>query len=110
MTERECRAWIAAPVSPRGESRLLGVLLVLLDASSLEKMLTHPEGLGTSGAVVVVRRDGDKIYNLLTPGMPGLDAQLAPASAGATLGHEGFVETHDRNGVPVLAAYRPVGL
>ena len=77
----QCRAWLAAPVMPRGESRLLGVVLVLLDASSLEKMLTHPEGLGSSGGVVVVRREGDKIYNLLTPGMPGLDAQQAPASA-----------------------------
>jgi len=103
------RLWISGPLLSVEGTHPVGVVMILLDATPLEGMLIHPEGLGQSGALVVVRREGDKIFNLLDPDRPGLDIEQAPASASVTLGQEGFVETKDRNQVPVLAAYRPVG-
>jgi len=93
--------------------RLVGVVMMLVDAEPIMDLLGDRTGLGHTGEVRIGTRAGDKIRFLLQAesGTQTLDVlpANAPAMAAATSGESGFQETRDWKGTPVLAAYRPAG-
>jgi two-component system sensor histidine kinase/response regulator len=99
---------VAAPISDP-QRGLVGVVLVKVDVHPAVQVLADKTGLQHSGEVVVVTAAGGKLQYLFPPEISGLSADGAPALTAATSGQTGFVEMRDRRGVPVLAAYRPVG-
>ncbi|MBS0209592.1 MAG: response regulator [Planctomycetes bacterium] len=99
-------AWLAGPVRSRDE--LVGVLLVQINAEPLVDILRDRSHLQRSETVeLLARRDGS--------GQSVLNAQLhvnqmdQPASPAVGEGATGFQQVRNQFGVPLLAAYGPVG-
>ncbi len=106
------RALLAAPA--RGtNNRVVGVVMMRADAEPIMDLLADRAGLGETGVVLLGMRTDEKIQYLLVPdaGTQSFDVPLsqAPTMVAATEGRSGFQQTIDWRGVPVLAAYRPVG-
>jgi PAS domain S-box-containing protein len=106
-----CEVMLAAPTSRGGQ--VLGVMMVAMDATPIFEALADRTGLGKSGEVVIGVPVGDKLRYML-PSRSGeemVEVPLtnAPAMAEAVAGRRGFMQTHDRRGVQVLAAFEPVG-
>ena len=91
-----------------GSNRVVGVVFVLADQKPLRDLLQDRTGLGKTGAVMLGTRVGETIDYLLSP-MADVPLTQAPAMAAALSGQSGFDSVPDHRGVPVLAAYRPVG-
>ena len=112
--ERDGRliARLSAPARIR-EGELLGVVMAELDVDRLRAILAVEslgQELGTSGEVVLGRRDGESIRLLLSSRRSGrtvLDAQEAPNLAAAIDGMTGF-DLSDFEGVPVLMHFQPL--
>jgi sigma-B regulation protein RsbU (phosphoserine phosphatase) len=96
-----------------GPDRLVGVVMMLVDAEPVMRVLADRTGLGATGALMIGHRVGDKIRYLLM-GDSGtqtveVSAPESPAMAAATESQSGFEQTRDWRGHQVLAAYRPAG-
>jgi two-component system, NtrC family, sensor kinase len=110
--EGQYRMVAVAPARNR-EGQLLGVVMALLDARGVVAAVTDVAGLGRTGEVLLGTRAGDRLHYLV-PGrfareLVDVPAAAAPAMDAAIRGQKGFMRTHDRRGVEVLAAYGPVG-
>jgi two-component system NtrC family sensor kinase len=94
------------------DGRMLGVVVVVLDLSLIEQLLSDATGLGQTGEVLVGKRLGDKVHYLLPPRNNPQTTEIllasVPAMANALQGRKGFMHTTDYRGVEVLAAYQPV--
>lgn len=106
------RALLAAPA--RGaDNRVVGIVMMEVDADRIMELLADRTGLGQTGVVLLGTRAGENIRYLLVPdaGTQSFDVPVSrsPTMAAATEGQSGFQQTIDWRGVPVLAAYRPVG-
>jgi len=101
-------ATIATPAKTN-DGRLLGVVMVLLDAAKLIELLTDSYGLGETGEILVATRSGDEIRYLIAPrdGAFVVDATRVPIMAAAIAGESGF-ESTDYDGIDVLARYGPI--
>ena len=105
-------ARLSAPARIR-EGELLGVVMAELDVDRLRAILAGEslgQELGTSGEVVLGRRDEESIRLLLSSRRSGrtvLDAQEAPNLVAAIDGVTGF-DLGDFDGVPVLMHYQPL--
>lgn len=95
------------------DGTLLGVVMVLMDASPMVEFLSATNNLGASGEVLVGAPENDKVHFLLPPRhdrsvvVRSLDTE--PAMAAAVRGQIDFIHTTDYRGADVLAACRPVG-
>jgi PAS domain S-box-containing protein len=104
-------AELAAPVQHEG--RALGVLLITADMGPLVSVLGDTTGLGRTGEVALAVRAGDEARSLF-PGRRSDRQWSVPlagfsAVAAALDGREFLGEAIDADGVPVLAAARPMG-
>jgi PAS domain S-box-containing protein len=104
--------YLAGPVDPI-DGKELGVVMVLVEPQSLVRILSDSTGLGDTGEVLVGTRDGDKVRYVLRPPrhleVNGGDLERVSHMARAFTGETGFVTTADYRGVPVSAAFQPVG-
>ena len=96
--------------SARGE--VLGVVVATFDWTSLMRMITSPQRMGSTGEVMVASRRGDAV-NILVP-VGANETVPIPLEAGsvagrAVLGERGFVQAVDHRGREVLAAFCPAG-
>jgi signal transduction histidine kinase/DNA-binding response OmpR family regulator len=101
-------ALLSAPL--RTNNRLLGVVVVLLDVSDLQHILSDKTGLGETGEVLVARREGDQLHYLVP--LPGTSTwtvprEQAPTLDHAILGHQQS-EVSRHQGVEVLAHGLPI--
>ena len=101
-------AILSAPALSGSNGVVVGVVFVLADQKPLRKLLRDRTGLGQTGEVMLGARVGEKIDYLLSP-VADVSLTQAPAMAAALRGQSGFATVPDYSGVPVLAAYRPVG-
>ncbi|MCK4776306.1 MAG: HAMP domain-containing protein, partial [Candidatus Krumholzibacteria bacterium] len=101
-------ATIATPAKTN-DGRLLGVVMVLLDAAKLIELLTDSYGLGETGEILVATQSDDEIRYLIAPrdGAFVVDATRVPIMAAAIAGESGF-ESTSYHGVDVLARYSPI--
>jgi two-component system sensor histidine kinase/response regulator len=101
-------AYLATPAKTN-DGRLLGVVMVLLDAADLVDLLTDTYGLGETGEVLVATRSEDEIRYLIAPRDKAfvVDASRVPVMAAAIAGESGF-ESTEYDGVDVLARYGPI--
>ncbi len=100
---------VAAPVLTEN-GKATGVLIGELDVTSLMKAVFNPAGLGKTGDVLFGRCTADRLDCQLAPSeQRGQSARQSPdvALARACQGKTG-AEIIDNDGLPVLAAYRPV--
>ncbi len=92
------------------EGRLVGVFMVVVDASDLRDALSRPELPLESYRVVLGTREGDVIHAIgSTFESDRIPADAAPAMAAATSGKRGFMVSSDHHGNSVLSAHEPVG-
>lgn len=101
--------YLMAPM--KGESgELIGVLMVWLDVTPLERILTNRTGLQDTGALLVATRQDDQVRYLLTPegsNQRSVPLKDVPAMEKALDGESGSEVMH-YSGDEVLVSYRPV--
>lgn len=89
---------------------LIGVLMVWLDVTPLERILTNRTGLQDTGTLLVATREGDQVRYLLTPEdstQRSVQLKEVPAMEKALNGESGSEVMH-YSGDEVLVSYRPV--
>ena len=104
-------AYLTAPATARS-GKLLGVVMVSLDVTRLERIVATTVGLGRTGEVLIATRSGDSAAYLFPPrGVDQSSPRLSdvPAMARAISG----IRTDDvaetvYNGIDVLAHYQPI--
>jgi PAS domain S-box-containing protein len=101
-------AYLTTPVRTN-DDRLLGALMIQLDATDFIELLTDSYGLGETGEVLVATRSDGEIRHLIAPrkGAFVVDSSRVPVMAAAIAGRTGF-ESTDYDGIRVLAQYGPV--
>ncbi len=102
------QAWLAAPIRQR-DGQTTGVVVVELDADPLAQIISDANQLEETGRVILAMRHDNALNYLMNEGAFDVDATRAPATDRATHGEQGFMATNDYRGVPILAAYTPVG-
>lgn len=111
LVDQRYTAFLTAPARTN-EGRLLGVAMVLLDASELVTIMSKTTGLGETGEVLVATRKGDTAHYLLPPrGSQKTSVPLSrvPAMASAIGGLESSdIAESDYDGVEVLTRFQPV--
>ncbi len=111
LLDNKYHAHLAAPAMT-DDGRLMGVVMVLVDASPLVNILQKSDGLGESGGILIATQEGDHA-RLLVPrrGQESTSIALssAPVLAAALRGETsaGAVQTVIEN-VDVLAEYCPI--
>jgi len=102
-------ARIAAPIRVRNEA--VGALLLTVDASSLNASVQSPIGLGQTGEILLLVRDGDNVHSLFPPrgqtDLLTIPAGSVPELAKLVKTNQAFVKLHDYRGASVLAAGGP---
>ncbi len=106
---------VSAPITSRSSSKIIGVLINHYDTAVLNEFVVNRAGMGASGEVLLVRRDGDNV-EFLSPrrhapdGTRNLTAPMDSAEAGvarlALDSGSGALITTDYRGVEVVAAYQ----
>ncbi len=104
---------VSAPLTSRRGSKTIGVLINHYYATVLDKFVANRAGMGESGEVLLVRRDGDNI-EFFTPlryaPVDSLTVPMDSAEAGiarlALEGGSGVLIAADYRGVDVVAAYQ----
>jgi signal transduction histidine kinase len=111
LTSGRYRTILSGP-AVASDGRALGVVLVVLDLSLMEQLLSDATALGQTGEVLVGKRLGDKVHYLLPPRNDPETTEVplasVPAMANAIQGRKGFMHTTDYRGGEVLAAYQRV--
>lgn len=112
--QKEDGTYVANLTAPAtsNEGRLLGVVMVSLDVSSLVSTMSNTRGLGETGEVLIATRDGKNARYLLPP--RGSTDRTAPLSSvpvmasaiGGLISNQ--VEHTEYDGVDVLAHFRPI--
>ncbi len=105
---------ISAPIDNFDQPRkVIGVLLITLDATRLAEALRSTTGLGKTGEVLLGVSEGGQIRFIFPPRgredtftVPLADA---PTMAAAIEGRERLARNRDYRGQPVLASGRPIG-
>ena len=109
---RRYEAFLTGPTLA-DDGRPLGVVIVVLDLHRLVQFLSDTTGLGETGEVLVGSRVDEKNRFLLPPRNSPTTLEVppdqSPAIVRAIQGQTGLEAIGDYRGVPVLAAYRPVG-
>ncbi|MGO9572189.1 MAG: PAS domain S-box protein, partial [Desulfomonilaceae bacterium] len=100
-----------------GEAAPIAVVSVYVDTEEfLKPMLYTGEGLGETGDIVLINQDGLILMSLKFPLKDGTRADIleyrvtAKPDVLASQGEEGIVAAEDYRGIPVLAAYRNLGV
>jgi signal transduction histidine kinase/CheY-like chemotaxis protein/HPt (histidine-containing phosphotransfer) domain-containing protein len=94
------------------ERRLVGVILIRIQADDLASILYDPFALGGMGEVVVGRREGRRIHYLLpsqrqdAQNVPASEADFMVRAINGEISQE--VRATEYNGRRVLAIYRPI--
>ena len=98
-------------------NKIIGVLMMRLNARDLLIITGNYAGLGESGETVLGTRRGDEIYFLtplrFDPNLSDIapaptDGERAKPMIHATSGQSGVTRAPDYRGVQVIAAYRPI--
>jgi signal transduction histidine kinase/CheY-like chemotaxis protein len=102
---------IAAPL--RNKGAVVGVLMMGVDAAPVAAPLKNVSGLGGSGEIMLIDREGALIRYVIPPrfrpDVSTVSMSAAPALA-SLLNHGGnFLQMADYRGKPVLAAANPTG-
>ncbi|MCQ4575207.1 MAG: ATP-binding protein, partial [Candidatus Brocadiales bacterium] len=108
---------VSIPITSRRGTDTIGVLVNHYDASTLNELTASRAGMGETGEVVLVRREGDNIvflnslrhapdapYSLSIP----VDSREAKAMRLALEGESGTLIAPDYRDVTVLAAYQDI--
>jgi hypothetical protein len=109
----ETYATVFAGLVRNNAGRVLGTVFRAVDFGPVMGSLMDPLGLGETGEVLVVLKNGGRI-ELLTPprlggSLPEVAADQFPALGAAVTEQFGFGRTTDYRGKDVLVAFRPVG-
>ena len=102
-------AWLATPYEVPGKLFQRGVLMVKLDLSHAESLLSDRTGLGKTGIVLLGAQTGDRIRFVLDYTLDEVGEADVPAMTKAIAGEDNFMITRDHRGKAVLAAFRPLG-
>lgn len=102
---------IAAPLRSRNET--VGALMMSVDAAPFAAPLKDINGLGKSGEIMVVVRQGSLLRYVIPPrfrpDLSTVSMSAAPSLASLLRHGAGFLQMVDYRGKPVLAAANPTG-
>ena len=106
------RANLTAPVRAM-DGEAIGVLLIELDATPMQMLVTDIARLGTTAEVQLATLENGEVHYLFPPRLGPAEQRVppeaAPSMAQALVGESGQLVTTDYRGERVIAAHAPLG-